>query len=49
SPKCPEFPKEQWLALLVGKAINLDSVFTANHSTSINEVQTHKISEGIAL
>ncbi len=37
------------LALLAGKAINLDSVFAADHSTSINEVQTHEISEGIAI
>ncbi|PBK81347.1 hypothetical protein ARMGADRAFT_1091370 [Armillaria gallica] len=49
SPECPEFPKEQWLTLLAEKAINLDSIFTADHSTSINEVQTHKIYEGIAL
>ncbi|PBK87351.1 hypothetical protein ARMGADRAFT_939065 [Armillaria gallica] len=49
SPECPEFPEEQWLALLAGKAVNLDSVFTADHSTSINEVQTHEISEGITL
>ncbi|PBK77852.1 hypothetical protein ARMSODRAFT_863270, partial [Armillaria solidipes] len=49
SPECPEFPEEQWLALLAGKAVNLDSVYTADHSTSINEVQTHEISEGIAL
>ncbi|PBK79022.1 hypothetical protein ARMGADRAFT_951467 [Armillaria gallica] len=49
SPECPEFPDEQWLALLAGKAVNLDSVFAADHSTSINEVQTHEISEGIAI
>ncbi|SJK99998.1 uncharacterized protein ARMOST_03309 [Armillaria ostoyae] len=49
SPECPEFPEEQWLALLAGKAVNLDSVFAADHSTSINEVQTHEISEGIAI
>ncbi|PBK83700.1 hypothetical protein ARMGADRAFT_665968 [Armillaria gallica] len=49
SPECPEFPEEQWLALLSGKAVNLDAVFTADHSTSINEVQTHEISEGIAI
>ncbi|SJL12117.1 uncharacterized protein ARMOST_15538 [Armillaria ostoyae] len=49
SPECPEFPEEQWLALLAGKAVNLDSVYMADHSTSINEVQTHEISEGIAL
>ncbi|SJL14809.1 uncharacterized protein ARMOST_18280 [Armillaria ostoyae] len=49
SPECPEFPEEQWLALLAGKAVNLDSVFATDHSTSINEVQTHEISEGIAI
>ncbi len=49
SPECPEFPEEQWLTLLAGKAVNLDSVFAADHSTSINEVQTHEISEGIAI
>ncbi|PBL01883.1 hypothetical protein ARMGADRAFT_1023269 [Armillaria gallica] len=40
SPECSEFPEEQWLTLLAGKAINLDSVFAANHSTSINKVQS---------
>ncbi|PBK82556.1 hypothetical protein ARMGADRAFT_946372, partial [Armillaria gallica] len=49
SPECPDFPEEQWLALLAGKAVNLDAVFAATHSTSINEIQTHEISEGIAI
>ncbi len=48
-PKCLKFPEEQWLALLAGKAINLNAVFTTEHSTSINEIQTHKISKEIAL
>ncbi len=49
SPECPEFPEEQWLTLLSVKTVNLDTVFAADHSTSINEVQTHEISEGIAI
>ncbi len=49
SPECPDFPEEQWLALLAGKAVNLEAVFGSTNSTSINEVQTHKMSEGVAL
>ncbi|KAK0230068.1 hypothetical protein IW262DRAFT_1233285, partial [Armillaria fumosa] len=49
SPECPEFPDEQWLSLLAGKAVNLDIMYTTEHSTSINEVQTHEVSEGIAI
>ncbi|PBL01847.1 hypothetical protein ARMGADRAFT_915344, partial [Armillaria gallica] len=42
SPECPEFPEEQWLALLAGKAINLNSIFTSDHSTLINKQKVIK-------
>lgn len=46
---CPDFPDSEVTNLLSGKAVNLDAIFAATHSTTINEVETHTLSERISI
>jgi hypothetical protein len=45
TPGCPAFPDSEWLNLVQGKTINLDSVFSGFYSTSTDNQRTENIGE----
>ena len=45
TPRCPAFPDWEWLNLVQGKTINLDSVFSSFYSTSTDNQCTENIGE----
>ncbi|KAH9911023.1 uncharacterized protein BXZ73DRAFT_6978, partial [Epithele typhae] len=49
TPGIPELPISEWENILRGRTVDLDQVFSGRYSTSPDEKQKHKFSEGVEI